>query len=124
MLRADRILLAAALALAAPAAQADTADVVGVEVSAEGDGAFRFEVTIRSEETGWDKYADRWEVLGPQGDILGARVLHQPHVEEQPFTRSLGGVAIPEGVGQVTVRAHDSADGYGGDEMTVTLPGR
>jgi hypothetical protein len=116
--------LLAALLATAPAAQAETADVVAVEVTREPAGTYAFSVTIRSEETGWDKYADRWEVLGPDGTILGTRVLLHPHVDEQPFTRSLGGVEIPEGIDAVTVRAHDSVDGFGGAEMTVALPGR
>jgi hypothetical protein len=45
-----------------------------------------------------------------------------PHENEQPFTRSLTGVAIPDGVTEVTIRAHDSVDGYGGKEFTVALP--
>lgn len=116
-------LLAAVLAFASPVG-AETADVVAVEVVEEAAGTFGFSVTIRSEETGWDKYADRWEVLAPDGTVLGTRVLLHPHVEEQPFTRSLGGVEVPAGIDEVTVRAHDSVDGYGGAEMTVPLPGR
>lgn len=117
-------LIAAALLLVAAEATAGTADVVAVDIAAEAGGSYRVSVTIRSEETGWDKYADRWEVLGPDGEILAIRILHHPHVEEQPFTRSLGGVEVPAGIDQVTLRAHDSLDGYGGAEMTVPLPGR
>jgi hypothetical protein len=115
--------LAALLALA-PAAGAETADVVDVAVSTGDDGSYRFDVTIRSEETGWDKYADKWEVLGPDGQVIATRALAHPHVDEQPFTRSLGGVEVPRGVVRVTVRAHDSVTGFGGREMTVSLPGR
>ena len=44
------------------------------------------------------------------------------HVEEQPFTRSLSGVKIPDGITKVTVRAHDLVHEYGGKVVTVTLP--
>ena len=54
--------------------------------------------------------------------MLGTRELAHPHVTEQPFTRSLGGVTIPDGVERVRVRAHDSVEGWGGAEMTVALP--
>ena len=124
MMRAVCISLVGASVLGVSAALADIADVIDVEVTRESADSYRFEVIIRSEETGWDKYADRWEVLGPDGERVGTRVLHHPHVDEQPFTRSLGGVAIPEAITEVTVRAHDSADGYGGAEMIVPLPGR
>jgi hypothetical protein len=53
---------------------------------------------------------------------LGTRVLYHPHVDEQPFTRSLGGVRIPAEVTSVILRAHDSVHGAGGREVVVELP--
>jgi hypothetical protein len=103
-------------------ATAGEADVVAVEVHADSDGTFRFDVTVRHADTGWDHYADAWDVLAPDGTVLGTRTLYHPHVTEQPFTRSLGGVAIPVGIEQVTVRAHDSVDGYGGVTVSVRVP--
>ncbi len=47
-------------------------------------------------------------------------MLH-PHVEEQPFSRSLKGVEITEDVEDVIVEAHDSVHGYGGQQMTVNI---
>lgn len=108
-------------ATAAPA-RAGKADVVGVEVRAEGQGSYRFDVTVKSDETGWEKYADKWEVLAPDGKVLGTRVLLHPHEDEQPFTRSLGGVVIPPAIDEVTVRAHDKVEGWGGAEMKVKVP--
>lgn len=98
------------------------ADVVDVAAAREGGGSYRFSVTVRHADAGRDHYADRWEVLAPDGEVLGTRVLHHPHMDEQPFTRSLGGVAIPAGLSRVRVRAHDSVHGYGGEEITVSLP--
>ena len=100
------------------------ADVVGVKASAGKDGSWSFAVTVRHDDEGWDHYADRWEVLGPDGKVLGTRVLYHPHVEEQPFTRSLGGVEVPKGVKEVVVRAHDRVHGFGGREVKVELPGK
>ena len=112
--------------LAAPvlatAAVAGEADIVGVNVTKTGPGVYRFDVTVRHADTGWDHYADRWEVLGPGDTVLGTRVLLHPHVDEQPFTRSLRGVEIPDGVADVRIRAHDSVHGHGGAEITATLP--
>lgn len=101
---------------------AGEADVIAVEVSGTGPD-YRFSVTVQHADTGWDHYADAWEVVGTDGTVYGKRVLHHPHVEEQPFTRS-GSATVPEGVTSVIVRAHDSVDGYGGAEMKVQLPGR
>ena len=116
------LVIALLLAAGGPApAAAGEADVVDVRASRSGDGTWRFDVTVRHADTGWDHYADAFEVVAPDGSVLGTRTLLHPHVDEQPFTRSLAGVAIPDGMTEVTVRAHDSVDGYGGAEMTVTL---
>ena len=101
---------------------AGEADVVGVEVTREGTRVYRFDVTIAHSDTGWKHYADRWEVLAPDGSVLGTRVLFHPHVDEQPFTRSLSGVKIPEEITSVRIRAHDSVHGHGGTEKHITLP--
>lgn len=101
---------------------AGEADVTDVRLKKDGKGTYQVSVTVRHADTGWEHYADKWDVLGPDGAILGTRVLLHPHVEEQPFTRSLGGLRIPEGVSDVTIRAHDKVHGYGGREMTVKVP--
>jgi len=102
---------------------AGCADVVDVVVTAQG-GTYRFDVTVASVETGWDKYADRWEVVGADGTVYGTRVLAHPHVDEQPFTRSASGIRIPGDVSTVVVRAHDSVAGTCGDTLAVELPDR
>jgi hypothetical protein len=106
----------------ASAAQAGEADVLAVQALPDGEGRWRFNVTVAHADEGWDHYADKWEVLTPDGTVLDTRVLLHPHESEQPFTRSLGGVAIPAGIERVTVRAHDSVHGLGGAEAAVALP--
>jgi hypothetical protein len=109
------------LALTTPfAAWAGSPEILGVRAVQQADG-WHFDVTLRHADTGWDHYADAWVVLGPDGAMLGERVLAHPHVAEQPFTRSLSGVQIPEGVTRVRLRAHDSVHGYG-PELSVDLP--
>ncbi|MEO1749016.1 MAG: hypothetical protein AAFR27_10465 [Pseudomonadota bacterium] len=118
------LLLAAIVTTAAQfvsVALAGEADVVAVTAERQAEGTWRFDVTVKHADTGWDHYADRWDVIGPNGTVLGERVLLHPHVEEQPFTRSLRGVLIPEDFERVIVRAHDSVHGLGGQEMTVEL---
>ena len=115
-----RCLIALALVAAAPSAAAGEADVRAVEASRTGD-AWRFSVTVAHGDEGWDHYADAWRVVAPNGTVLGTRTLHHPHVEEQPFTRSLPGVAVPEGVATVTVEAHDSVHGWGGVAVEIDL---
>ena len=74
-----------------------------------------------SHSEGWEHYADRWDVIAPDGRILGTRVLLHPHVHEQPFTRSMGGVFIPKDITEVTVKARCNIDGYIGEEIVLTL---
>ncbi len=102
-------------------AQAGDANVIDATVAARGDG-YRFDVTVRHGDEGWYHYANRWEVVTPDGKVIDERVLHHPHASEQPFTRSLRGVDIPDGISRVRLRAHDSVHGYGGTDMTVELP--
>jgi hypothetical protein len=97
------------------------ADVLFVRARLGADSTWTFEVTVQHEDTGWEHYADRWEVLTPEGEELATRVLAHPHVDEQPFTRSQSGIVIPEDVTQVRVRAHDLVHGYGGREVVVNL---
>lgn len=100
---------------------AGEADVVGVRIIKEGTGTYRFDVTVRHADEGWKHYADAWQVRAPDGTVLGTRILVHPHENEQPFTRSLAGVHIPERVTMVTIRAHDLVHGYGGAEMRVDV---
>ncbi len=105
-------------------AMAGEVDVVGVSVDRMNGGTYRFDVTLRHDDKGWDHYADAWEVVGRDGTIYATRVLVHPHVNEQPFTRSKSGIAIPGGVKTVTIRGHDKVHKYGGKTMEVMLPGR
>lgn len=115
----------AMLALAAGQhATAGQVEIVEVAVTAEGKDRSRFDVTLRHADTGWEHYADRWEVRLVDGTVLGRRVLLHPHVNEQPFTRSLGGIAIPADVDRVFVHAHDKLDGWSPQIYDMPLPGR
>lgn len=96
-------------------------DVVGVEITHQGEGIYRFDVTISSPYDSNERYADAWRVLGPDGTEFGVRVLTHPHANEQPFTRSLDGVEIPESVTEVTIEGRDSINGWGGRTMTADL---
>lgn len=119
----SRLLIASLFALPG-LAWAGEADVIKVEVVEASAGKYDFHVTVRHDDAGWDHYANVWQVIGPDGAMLDERVLLHPHDNEQPFTRSLMGVAIPGDVETVTVRAGDSVHEFGGEEISVTLPGR
>ena len=103
-------------------ALASEADVIDVKVARTGPDTYSFAVTVRHADTGWDHYADKWEVLGPDGTVLATRELMHPHVDEQPFTRTLDGVHLAPTVKRVRVRAHDKVHEFGGLEREVDLP--
>ena len=103
-------------------AQAGEADVVNVEVKKTGTNTYQFIVTVSHNDQGWDHYANKWDVIGPDGTIFGTRTLYHPHDNEQPFTRSLSGVRIPKEINKATIRAHDSVHKYGGKVVEVDLP--
>jgi hypothetical protein len=98
-------------------------DVRIVDVSVECSASCTFLVTLEHDDQGWDHYADLWEVVTLDGRVLGSRVLYHPHENEQPFTRSLSAVIIPQGMNQVKIRARDSVHGYGKQELLVDIPG-
>lgn len=107
---------------------AANADVTFVRAVEGADGLWTFYATVAHPDTGWEDYADGWDVVTPGGDVLNpdpstafTRPLLHPHENEQPFTRGQGGIAIPEGVTEVTVQAHDLVDGWGGREVVVDL---
>ncbi len=100
---------------------ANEADVLNVTSSCDKNMNCSFNVTIKHKDTGWKHYVNKYEILSPSSAILGTRVLFHPHVDEQPFTRSISNVKIPNGVTSVTVRAYDSVHEYGGKEFILKL---
>ena len=93
-----------------------------VDVKVECPGSCTFAVTLEHNDQGWHHYANQWDVMTLDDQLLGSRVLYHPHESEQPFTRSLSGVMIPEGVRQVKIRARDSEHGYSKQEVLVDIP--
>lgn len=110
------------LALAALPALADPPEIVAATAWPSGAG-WTFDVTLRHPDTGWDHYADAWAVHAPDGTLLGLRVLLHPHETEQPFTRSLSGIAIPDGLAEVEIRARCLVDGWSAAGFRLGLPG-
>lgn len=104
------------------------ADVIYVSAIQADDGTWTFRVTVAHPDTGWEDYADGWDVVLSDGTVLlpipdepFTRLLRHPHENEQPFTRSQSNIAIPQDAISVTVRAHDLVDGFGGEEVIVDL---
>ncbi|HIP52960.1 MAG TPA: hypothetical protein EYH03_02985 [Chromatiales bacterium] len=110
------------LALFSFSAVAGEADIIDAKIISRGENRYDFQVTVEHADDGWEHYADRWEILTPSGEMLATRVLHHPHVQEQPFTRGLSGIEIPPSITSVTLRGYDKLHGYGGKTLTLQLP--
>ncbi|MGH1353721.1 MAG: hypothetical protein ACRBBS_01380 [Thalassovita sp.] len=102
------------------AANADEPVIESVKTERSGMG-WRITVTLAHPDSGWDHYADGWEILDRLGNSLGYRELMHPHVQEQPFTRSLFNVMVPDGERVIFVRPRCSAEGWSKTMTRVEL---
>jgi hypothetical protein len=103
-------------------AAAGDANVIQVNPSCTKELVCSFAVTVEHADSGWDHFANKWDVLTTDGTVVASRELLHPHENEQPFTRSLQDVKLPAGTKDVDVRAHDSVHGYGGQTIRVSIP--
>lgn len=113
-------ILVFAVCLFATLVQADPAVVKDAQAT-KGGNTWQVSVTLSHGDTGWDDYADGWRVVGDDGTVFGTRELLHPHVNEQPFTRSLSGVRIPDGIDTVYVEARTNVDGWGAVRFPLVL---
>ncbi len=97
------------------------ADVLYAKATCTKERICSFAVTIKHNDEGWRHYANGYEILTLSKKQIAKRVLHHPHVKEQPFTRSISNVKIPKNVNSVIIRAHDIVHGTGGKEVVLKL---
>jgi hypothetical protein len=104
------------------------ADVLYVSARQDIDQTWTFSVTVYHPDLGWDDYADGWDIILPNGNVVKpdpeasfTRTLLHPHIDEQPVTRSQSEIVLPPDVQWVLVRSHDLVDGFGGREVKVNL---
>jgi hypothetical protein len=98
-------------------------DVVDAELEPAGD-AWRLSATLSSPYDTPKRYADAFRAVAEDGTVLGVRELAHDHADEQPFTRSLTGLQIPDEVTRITVEGRDRTHGWGGGTVEVEVPGR
>jgi len=96
-------------------------DVLEAELQPDGD-TWTASVTLSSPYDTPARHADAWRVLDESGAELGVRNLTHDHQNEQPFTRSLNDLVIPDGVQQVTIEGRDQISGWGGATVTLDVP--
>ncbi|TDF38279.1 hypothetical protein EYS14_11350 [Alteromonadaceae bacterium M269] len=97
------------------------AQVTKVSAIEQTENTWCFHTQVRHNDQGWNHYADHWEVIDLNGNVLGQRPLAHPHDNEQPFTRSQCGIKIPNRIKEVVVRAKCNHHGYEGKQVLVNL---
>ena len=105
--------MATALAAGPPEVRDMTAEKTGM--------AWRVSVTIAHPDEGWDHYAAGWRIEDADGKVIAERELLHPHVDEQPFTRSLSSVMLPDGMKTFHVRAKCSVHGWNEQSVAFKL---
>jgi len=109
------------LFLSSSLVQAGDVEIVSAKLNKNSDDTWNVDVTLKHEDEGWDHYADNWRIVDSKGNILGDRVLYHPHVNEQPFTRSLSNIMISKGVRTVYIEAHDKVHGWTKKRLRIDL---
>ncbi|HUG85514.1 MAG TPA: hypothetical protein VMM13_13170 [Euzebya sp.] len=96
-------------------------DVIQAQLAASGD-AWRLTATLSSPYDSPERYADAFRAATEDGTQLGVRELLHDHAGEQPFTRSLEDLQIPEDIDRIVVQGRDLEHGWGGQTVTVEVP--
>ena len=104
----------------ATTAFADDPEIV-VATAGEFANTWIFSVDQTHPDTGWDHYAYGWRIETKDGTVLGQRLTPHPHVHEQPISRSLHNVRIPDDVDSVFIRSKCSVDGWGEKRFELKL---
>jgi hypothetical protein len=63
------------LLMAPVAVLAGEADVTDVKANDSGARTYTFHVSVKHGDTGWDHYADKWDIVVHDGMVLGTRTL-------------------------------------------------
>ena len=103
------------------ASLANEVEIVDVKAHQSANKTWTFAVTLKHADTGWDHYANEWQVLTKDNKVLATRTLHHPHVDEQPFTRNTSGVKIPKGIETVRIIAKDTVHSTSKNAVEINL---
>lgn len=99
---------------------ANDVDIIKV-VLTNYTGTWRADVTLKHADSGWDHYADAWRIVDSNGNEIGKRTLYHPHVNEQPFTRSLSSFHVPKDKKIIFVEAHDLKHGWSPKRVKINM---
>ena len=99
---------------------ADVVKIVNVRL-VQHASTWRADVTLKHDDKGWNDYADAWRLVDEDGKEIATRTLYHPHVNEQPFTRSLSDFFIPADKKVVIVEAHDKVNGWSPNKVKIDM---
>ena len=94
-------------------------DVINATASCQDNNCY-ITATLKHNDTSWKHYANKFDII-VDNIIIATRILHHPHIHEQPFTRSISNVKIPNNTKTITIKAHDLIHKYGGKEFIIKL---
>lgn len=115
-----KLLLPVLMIMAVNVALADQVSIQFAKLYQQG-GSWNVSVTLKHGDTGWSHYANAWQLVDAQNNLLAKRVLSHPHVNEQPFTRGLSAVNIPKNIKVIFIEATDSVHGLSTDRLRIDL---
>lgn len=115
-----QLILLASLFSCASLSSAGEVNIVDVVFEKKRE-TWNVKTQLLHEDSGWDHYADAWRIVDESGNEIATRILHHPHVDEQPFTRNLSDVRIPRHIDIVYVEAHDSVHGWSKQRVRIDL---
>lgn len=114
------VLAALATLSFATAAGAEAPRVDSASIVREGNG-WTVRATIRHPDSGWDHYASGWQVLAPDGTVLGFAEITHPHLEGEPIQEELAGITLPEGIDHLMIRVRCTLDGWSARSFRLDL---
>ena len=100
-------------------ASANTVTIVDVKASQKNEG-WTINVTLKHDDVDQKHYADQWRIVDNKGNVLGVRELGHPH-KDQPFTRNLKNVELPDSLKVVYIEAHCKVHGWAKKKFKVEL---
>lgn len=98
---------------------ANEVQIVDATATKDGD-TWTVAVTLNHADVDGKHRADLWQIVSEKGEVLGVRKLGHAHMD-QPFTRDLQGVKIPENTSVVYIEAHDKVHGWAKERFKLNL---
>lgn len=115
------LLLTLSLLLFSFHAYAGEVTITAAHLDQQSTGSYQVSVTLFHDDTGWEHYADGWRIVDEKGNVIATRTLFHPHVNEQPFTRSLNNVVLDAQLNTVYIEAHDTVHSWSQKRLKINL---